>query len=383
MQRSTDRILTTHAGSLARPPDLLEVLRARAADQPYDHETFARRVRTAVAEVVRKQIDAGVDVVSDGEEGKPGFANYVKDRLTGIVAREGMRPRIFSDRAEFPDFQLPAGGTLGLRRLVCTGPIGWQDRGAVQTDIENFRAALQGVQPAEAFIPAVSPGTLAQNVVNEYYKDEEAFLYAVAEVMKEEYQAIVQAGFLLQIDSPDLAMGKHVQFADKTLEEFRTIIALRVEALNHALAGIPPEHVRHHICWGNGEGPHHKDVELKDIIDILLQARAGAIYVEGANPRHGHEWKVFRNVKLPDGMVLIAGVIDTKTNFIEHPELVADRIMNYANVVGRENVIAGTDCGFGTSADRDRVAPSISWAKLKAMAEGAQLASQRLWNSVV
>jgi len=198
--------------------------------------------------------------------------------------------------------------------------------------------------------------------------------------MKEEYQAIVQAGFLLQIDSPDLAMGKNVQFADKTLEEFRTIIARRVEALNHALAGIPPAQVRHHICWGNGEGPHHKDVALKDIIDILLQARAGALYVEGANPRHGHEWKVFRDVQLPDGMALIAGVIDTKTNFIEHPELVADRIMNYASVVGRENVIAGTDCGFGTSADRDRVAPSISWAKLKAMAEGAQLASQQLWS---
>jgi 5-methyltetrahydropteroyltriglutamate--homocysteine methyltransferase len=379
MKRSTDRILTTHAGSLARPPDLLEMLRAKAADQPYDHEALGRRVRTAVAEVVRQQIDAGVDVVSDGEEGKPGFANYVKDRLTGIVAREGMRPRIFSDRAEFPDFQPPAAGSIGLRRLVCTGPIGWKDRDAVQTDIENFRAALRGVQPTEAFIPAVSPGTLAQNVVNEHYKDEEAFLYAVAEVMKEEYQAIVQAGFLLQVDSPDLAMGKNVQFADKTLEEFRKIIALRVEALNHALAGIPLEQVRHHICWGNSEGPHHKDVELKDIIDILLKARVGAIYVEGANPRHGHEWKVFRNVKLPDGMVLIAGVIDTKTNFIEHPELVADRIMNYASVVGRKNVMAGTDCGFGTSADRDRVAPSISWAKPKAMAEGARLAGQQLW----
>jgi 5-methyltetrahydropteroyltriglutamate--homocysteine methyltransferase len=380
MKRSTECILTTHAGSLARPPDLLKMMQAKESDQPYDHEAFAGRVRAAVAEVVRKQIDAGVDVVSDGEAGKPGFANYVKDRLTGFVAREGMRPRIFSDRADFPDFQPPASGTIGLRRLVCTGPIGWKNRGAVQTDIENFKAALQGVQPTEAFIPAVSPGTLAQNVVNEYYKGEEEFLYAVAEVMKEEYQAIVQAGFLLQIDSPDLAMGKNVQFADKTLEEFRKIIALRVEALNHALVGIPPEHVRHHICWGNGEGPHHKDVELKDIIDILLQARAGAIYVEGANPRHGHEWKVFRDVKLPDGMVLIAGVIDTKTNFIEHPQVVADRIANYASVVGRTNVIAGTDCGFGTSADRDRVAPSISWAKLKAMAEGAQLASKQLWS---
>jgi 5-methyltetrahydropteroyltriglutamate--homocysteine methyltransferase len=335
-----------------------------------------------VAEVVRQQIDAGADVVSDGEEGKPGFANYVKDRLIGFVAREGMRPRIFSDRANCPDFQPPAGSLLGFRRLVCTRPIGWKDRGAGQTDIANFQAALQGVQPVEAFLPAVSPGILAQNVVNEYYKDGEEFLSAVADVMKEEYQAIVQAGFLLQIDSPDLAMGKTVQFADKTLEEFRKIIALRVEALNHALAGIPPEHVRHNICWGNGEGPHHKDVALKDIIDILLKAKAkaGAIYVEGTNPRHGHEWKVFREVQLPDGMVVIAGVIDTKTNFIEHPELVADRILNYASVVGRENVIAGTDCGFGTSAGRDRVAPSISWAKLKAMAEGVQLASQQLWS---
>jgi len=379
MKRSTKRIFTTHAGSLARPPDLLEMMRVKESDQPYDHAAFAGRVRSAVAEVVRQQIAAGVDVVSDGEVGKPGFANYVKDRLTGVVVREGMRPRTWSDRADFPDFQPPEGGTLNLRRLVCTGPIGWKDRGSVQTDITNFQAALQGAQPAEAFIPAVSPGTLAQNVVNEYYKDEEAFLYAVAEVMKEEYQAIVQAGFLLQIDSPDLAMGKNVQFADKTLEEFRTIIARRVEALNHALAGIPPTQVRHHICWGNGEGPHHKDVALKDIIDILLQARAGALYVEGANPRHGHECKVFRDVQLPDGLGVIAGVIDTKTNFIEHPELVADRIMNYASVVGRENVMAGTDCGFGTSADRDRVAPSISWAKLKAMAEGAQLASQQLW----
>jgi 5-methyltetrahydropteroyltriglutamate--homocysteine methyltransferase len=379
MKRSTDRILTTHAGSLARPPDLVEMLRASAPDQPRDRQAFVGRVRTAVAEVVRKQVDAGVDVVSDGEQGKPGFANYVKDRLTGIVAREGMPPRIFSDRLDFPDFQPFGSGTLNLRRLVCTGPIGWKDRDAVQTDIENFRAALQGVQVTEAFIPAVSPGTLAQNVVNEYYKDEEAFLYAVAEVLREEYRAIVQAGFLLQIDSPDLAMGKNVQFADKTLQEFRQIIALRVEALNHALAGISPERVRHHICWGNSESPHHKDVALRDIIDILLQARVGAIYVEGANPRHGHEWKVFGEVKLPDGMVLIAGVIDTKTNFIEHPELVADRLMNYASVVGRENVIAATDCGFGTSADRDRVAPSISWAKLKSMAEGAQLASRQLW----
>jgi 5-methyltetrahydropteroyltriglutamate--homocysteine methyltransferase len=263
--------------------------------------------------------------------------------------------------------------------VVCTRPIEWKNKAAVQTDIDNFRVALEAVHPAEAFIPAVSPGTLAQNVINEHYKNEEEFLFAVADVMKDEYQAIIQAGFLLQIDAPDLAMGWHTQFPDKTLEEFRKIIALRVDALNHALAGISPEQVRHHICWGNGERPHHRDAELKDIIDILLKARVGAIYVEGANPRHGHEWKVFRDVKLPDDRVVIAGVIDTKTNIIEHPELVADRIVNYASVVGRENVIAGTDCGFGTSADRTRVAPSISWAKLRSLAEGAKLATKQLW----
>ena len=230
------------------------MVRAKEAGQPYDHAALAARVRTAVAEVVRQQIDAGVDVVSDGEQGKPGFANYVKDRLTGLVAREGIPPRISSDQAEFPDFQPPEGGTLNTRRMVCIGPLGWQDRTAVQTDIANLQAALQAVEPTEAFLPTVSPGTLAQNVINEYYKDEEAFLFTVADVMHEEYQAIVHAGFLLQIDSPDLAMGWHTQFPDKTLEEFRTIITRRVEALNHALAGLPPERVRHHICWGTANG---------------------------------------------------------------------------------------------------------------------------------
>lgn len=379
MKRSTERILTTHAGSLARPADLLEMVRAKDAGAPYDHQDFAARVRRAVVEAVQRQLDCGIDIVSDGEEGKPGFANYVKDRLTGIVARDGLPPRISRDQADFPDFQAPEGGTLNLRRMVCVGPLAWKDKAALQTDIDNFQAALQDAEPTEAFLPAVSPGTLAQNVINEYYQDEEAFLCAAAEVMKEEYQAIVAAGFLLQIDSPDLAMGWHTQFPDKTLAEFRQIIARRVEALNHALAGIPPEQVRHHICWGNGERPHHRDAELKDIIDILLRTRAGAIYVEGANPRHGHEWKVFREATLPEGMVVIPGVIDTKTNVIEHPELVADRILNYAQVVGRENVIAGTDCGFGTSADRTRVVASISWAKLHSLAEGARLASAQLW----
>ena len=278
-------------GVLARPADLLEIVRLKETSQPYDHEAFAARVRIAVAEAVGRQIDTGIDVVSDGEQGKPGFANYAKDRLTGLIARDGIPPRISSDQADFPDFQPPEGGILNFRRMVCIGPIGWKDRAAVQTDIDNFKVALQAVQPAEAFLPAVSPGTLAQNVINECYQDEAAFLFAVADVMKEEYQAIVQAGFLLQIDSPDLAMGWHTQFPDKTLEEFRTIIALRVEALNHALAGIPPAQIRHHICWGNGERPHHRDVELKHMIDILLHVRAGASTWKGPIPATGTSGK--------------------------------------------------------------------------------------------
>lgn len=379
MKRSSDRILTTHAGSLARPADLLEMVRAQEIGLPWDEQSMAKRTRSAVAEVVRHQMDIGLDVVSDGEQGKPGFANYIKDRLTGIETRDGIPPRVPSDLADFPDFQPPEGGTLNNRRMVCTGPIRWKNLAAVQADIDNFRAALEGAQPADAFIPAASPGVLAQNVINEYFPDEEAFLFGVADVMKEEYRAIVEAGFLLQIDAPDLAMGWHTQFPDKSLGEFREIIEMRVEALNRSIEGISPDRVRHHLCWGNGERPHHRDAELKDIIDIVLRARVGATYVEGANPRHGHEWKVFGDIKLPDDRVIIAGVIDTKTNIIEHPELVADRIVNYASVLGRENVIAGTDCGFGTSADRTRVAPSISWAKLGSLVAGARLASQRLW----
>ena len=379
MKRSTERILTTHAGSLARPADLLEMMRAKEEGRPCDAGAFTERVHTAVSEVVGKQIDSGVDIVSDGEQGKPGFANYVGDRLAGIVTREGARPRVRRDQEEFPEFEPPEAGTINTRRLACTGPIVWKDKAAVQVDINNFREALKGVRHTEAFIPAVSPGTLAQNVINDHYDDESSFLFAVADVMKEEYQAIVEAGFLLQIDSPDLAMGLNVQYPDKTLEEYREIIGVRVEALNHALAGISRDQVRHHVCWGNSESPHHRDVELKGIIDVLLKVNAEAIYVEGANSRHGHEWKVFRDVELPDDMLVIAGVIDTKTNIIEHPELVADRIENYASVVGRENIIAGTDCGFGTGADRTRVAPSVSWAKLKSMAEGARIATERLW----
>jgi 5-methyltetrahydropteroyltriglutamate--homocysteine methyltransferase len=381
MKRSIDRILTTHTGSLARPAELLELLRAKEASLEYDAGALAESVRKSVVDVVKLQTDAGVDVVSDGEESKPGFANYIKDHLTGFTTRERTSSRRFADMADFPDFKPLETSTIGSWRLVCTGPVGPGDGAALQADIANFASALDGasVPVTEAFMPAISPGTLAQNVTNEHYESDDAFLFAVADAMAHEYKAIVDAGFLLQTDSPDLAMGKNAQFPDSTVEEFRAVIDRRVEALNHALAGIPADRVRHHICWGNYEGPHHHDVELRDIVDILLKAKTGAMYIEGANPRHGHDWKVFEDVKLPQDLVLIIGVIDTKTNIIEHPELVADRIVNYANLVGRENIIAGTDCGFGTAADRTRVAASVSWAKLKAMSDGAAIASKAIW----
>jgi 5-methyltetrahydropteroyltriglutamate--homocysteine methyltransferase len=318
-------------------------------------------------------------VVSDGEAGKPGFANYIRDRMTGLVSRERTVRRVFADQGDFPDFKNPETSTLNSWRVVATGPITWKDATGIDSDIADFKAALEGVQVVEAFMPAISPGTLAQNIVNENYRDEEEFLYSVADAMKHEYRAIVDAGLLLQIDSPDLAMGKNAQFPDSTVQEFQKIVAMRVDALNVALDGIPADRVRHHVCWGNYEGPHHRDIELRDIVDIILSSKVGAIYVEGANPRHGHDWKVFEDVKLPGDMALVAGVIDTKTNIIEHPELVADRIENYARLVGRENIIAGTDCGFGTAADRTRVSPSISWAKLKSMSDGAAIATKRLW----
>ncbi|TMA56554.1 MAG: hypothetical protein E6J80_07575 [Deltaproteobacteria bacterium] len=266
-----------------------------------------------------------------------------------------------------------------LRRPACTGPISYKDKEALQKDIANFKAALQGVAPEETFLSAASPGVISLFLKNQYYANHEAYLAALADAMKEEYNAIHQAGFLLQVDCPDLAMGRHIQFADASLEEFRKKAELHVEALNHALADIPPERMRLHLCWGNYEGPHHRDVPLRDIIDIVLKTRPAAISFEAANPRHAHEWKVFQEFTLPAGKVLIPGVLDSTTNYIEHPELVAERICRFAEVVGRENVIAGTDCGFSTFAGFTAVDPQITWAKLQAMAEGARLASHQLW----
>ncbi len=385
MKRSTDRILTTHTGSLPRPQDLLEMIRDQQAGQSPDPHAFAARVKSAVEEVVRKQVEMGVDVVSDGEQGKPAFNTYVTHRVAGFGG-ENREPRIRAEAEDFPGWASQAGqsGTQAsmMRRGFCLGPLVYQGREAVDADIDNFRSALAQAPAVESFIPAASPGTIHYTMANKYYPTDEAYLFAVADAMREEYQAIAKAGFILQIDAPDHAMDRHVSFRHTSLEEFRKVQATRVEALNHALDGIPEEQVRYHVCWGNYEGPHTHDVPLRDILDLILQVRAGAYSIEASNPRHAHEWQVWEDVKLPPGKILIPGVIDSATNFVEHPEVVAQRIERYARLVGRENVIAGTDCGFGTAAGRDRVHPEVVWAKLRSLAEGARIASTRLWGAV-
>jgi 5-methyltetrahydropteroyltriglutamate--homocysteine methyltransferase len=379
MKRSTERILTTHTGSLPRPSDLTATLEAMDAGTAPDPETFDARVRRAVAEVVRKQVGAGVDVVSDGEQGKVGYSTYVRYRLTGFEGQSTVRVR--ADWADFPEAAARYGVASG-GRPACNGPIAWKEPGAVSKDIANLKVALSGVTPTEAFMTAASPGVIAHFLQNAYYPSREAYLARLADVMKEEYDAIYQAGLILQVDCPDLAMGRHLAFPDLSTPEFLKLAEANVEALNHALRDIPPDHLRLHLCWGNYEGPHHRDIPLKDIIGIVLKARPQAISLEGANPRHEHEWAVFQEVKLPEDKVLIPGVLDSTTNFIEHPELVAQRLVRYAQVVGKENVMAGSDCGFGTFARSNyQVEPDIVWAKLRAMAEGARLASQVLWGA--
>ena len=377
MKRSRERILTTHTGSLPRPADLLSMLRDGEEGRPVDSQALTARVESAVAEVVRQQVEAGIDVVSDGEMGKPSFATYVTHRLSGF-GDENPAPRVSAEWEAFPEWasQLPPSA---IRRRYCDAPLAWRDREAVQTDLRNLRRAVDAASPVEAFLPSASLGIVADIMTNRYYPTEEAYLYALAEVMKEEYRAIADAGLLLQIDAPDAALCRHTHFRHASLAEFRRATAQRIEALNHALAGIPEERVRFHVCWGNYEGPHTHDVPLHEIIDLILRVRAGAYSIEASNPRHAHEWRLWEEVRLPEGKLLIPGVIDSTTNFVEHPELVAQRIERFARLVGRENVIAGTDCGFGTSAGRSAVHPEVVWAKLRALAEGAASASERLW----
>jgi 5-methyltetrahydropteroyltriglutamate--homocysteine methyltransferase len=355
---------------------------AREQGKQIDAVELGESVRSAVAEVVKRQVAIGLDIVSDGEMSKIGFANYVKDRLTGFEGESN--PVVAQDVLDFPDlrvrmFRRNEGSESRYFTPACTGPITLRDKEAVQIDIENLKAAVQEFQPTEVFMPAASPGTIAQVMQNNYYPNQEAYLYALADSMRYEYQAIVSAGFLLQLDCPDLAMQRHTRFAGASIDEFRRQVQQNIEALNFAIGGISPEHIRVHVCWGNYPGPHHRDVPLREIIDLLLTIQGNALSIEAANPRHEHEWKIFEEARLPEGRLLIPGLIDTCSTYIEHPEVVAQRLIRFAQVVGRENVIAGTDCGFGTFVGASNVGASLAWAKLESLAEGARLASQELW----
>ena len=379
LKRSTSRILTTHTGSLPRPWDLVDMMLASEDGSLADPGSMDGPIAQAVHDVVRRQIDAGVDVVNDGEQSKPGYATYVKDRLNGFDGETtNMR------RADWEDYA-DALARLDLNmaasfRPTCTGPLTRKNSDASETDIANLGAALSGVEPEEAFMTAASPGVIAIFLRNEYYSTREEYLSVVADLMREEYEAIYNAGFLLQVDCPDLAMGRHMEFPDLSDEEFLKVAEANIEVLNHAVANIPSDRMRLHLCWGNYEGPHHRDIALRKLLPIVLKAKPDGLSFEGSIPRHEHEWNVFKDVKLPDGKVIIPGVIDSTTNFIEHPELVAQRIVRYAELVGRENVLAGSDCGFGTSVrSKPAIAPDLVWPKLQAMAEGARIASSELW----
>ena len=381
MKRSESRILTTHTGSLPRSPELQELLRSRLDPRDGEEDEYIAGVETGVADVVTRQAALGIDVINDGEQGRVQYATYVKDRLAGFEGEQVLRARPRIDLLDFPEFAAQSGvsSSATIPWPACTGPIAWKDQDAVQRDIQRLKAATAGVNAEEVFMTAASPGVIANFLPNEYYPTEEAYLYALADVMKDDYKAIVDSGLLLQIDCPDLAMTRVTQFSHLSQEEFIKIVEMHVEVLIHALAGIPSDRMRLHLCWGNTEGPHHRDVPLKEIVNIVLRVPAGAVSFEGANPRHAHEWKVWQDVKLPDGKIIIPGVLDTTTNFIEHPELIAQRIVRYAQVVGKENLMVGNDCGFGTSAWGRRVESRIAWAKLESMVEGARLASLELW----
>ena len=380
MQRSTDRFLTTHTGSLPRPDDLVRMMYAKEEGVPVDAPALAGRIHTAVADIVAKQRAAGVDIVNDGEVSKPSYATYIKDRLNGFGGTGNTF--VYQDLTEFPRLAARVFGDPGRSRRktpACNGPISVRDRAAAQTDVDNLSAAVRAAGASQAFMSAASPGVVSLFFRNDYYPDQETYLQAIAEAMRHEYECVAKAGFVLQIDCPDLAMGRHIQYADLSLPEFRKRAQMQIEALNHALRNIPAEQLRIHLCWGNYEGPHHRDVALADIIDLVFTAKPQAISLEAANPRHAHEWALFERVKLPEGKLLVPGVIESKSNFMEHPELIAQRIARYANLVGRENVIAGSDCGYGTWVGQAAVDPDVVWAKLAAMAEGARIASRQFW----
>jgi 5-methyltetrahydropteroyltriglutamate--homocysteine methyltransferase len=387
MKHSTSRILTTHVGSLIRPDALQDFLRAKQSRKAFDEAAYDTCLTSSVADVVRRQAEAGIDVVSDGEFGKSiSWSQYVIERLSGFerrpikpggnpFARGADRTRFAEFYAELDSREAPA----TITESICVGPIAYTGQAALQCDIDNFKAALEGVKVEEGFLPVAAPASVIPDRKNEYYKSEEDCLRAIAEAMRTEYRMIVDAGFILQLDDARTAVTFDRMVPPGTFADYRKWVAMHVDLLNHALEGIPEDRVRYHVCWGSWPGPHTTDVPLRDIVDLILQVKVGAYVIEGANPRHEHEWKVWADAKLPPGRVLVPGVISHATNIVEHPELVAERIVRLAKLVGRENVIAGTDCGFAQGPFYRRVHPSIMWAKLEALAAGARLASEELW----
>lgn len=382
MNKSTDRILTTHVGSLPRPDELIQLMFAKAEGDEIESSLLDQKTQDAVIQVVNQQEKAGVDIVSDGEMSKPSYATYVAERLTGFGGTSN--PPKLNDILEYPNvssvyFNDPGVQSLNKNRPACNGPVSLKGMEDADKDIMHFKHALEQAKTEDAFMNSASPGLISMFLGNTYYKTEEEFLYAVADAMMPEYQAIINAGYILQFDCPDLAMTRHREFANSPVEDFRKYAQLHIEVLNLILDKLPRDRTRVHVCWGNYPGPHHHDVPMEQIIDLLLTIRTGALLFEGANSRHEHEWKIWETVKLPEEMVIIPGVIESMSNRIEHPELIAERIIRYANLVGRENVIAGSDCGFGTFVGLDLVDPGIAWAKLEAMADGARRASDELW----
>ncbi len=388
MKTSTDRILTTHTGSLPRPKPLIDLILRRERGEAVEAETFAAATAKAVADVVAQQVACGIDVVSDGEMSKPSYTTYIRHRVEGIApdpraAEKGRDIMLGRDLLAHPDFASQRSNFSSVPFPGCVGELRYKDRSALDRDIAHLKAAAAKSNPAEVFMTAPSPGILTRFIINLHYASEDEYVAALADVMKTEYRSIVEAGFILQIDAPDLGSARNNQYRHLSDDEFRAKIAERnVAALNAAIAGLPADRMRLHICWGNYEGPHTYDLPLTKIIDIAFKARVGAISIEAANPRHDHEWEDLKTVKMPDDKILIPGVIDSTTNFVEHPRLVAQRVRRYADIVGRERVIAGVDCGFGTAVRTEpMVADSIVWAKLAALSEGAAIVSKQLWGA--
>jgi 5-methyltetrahydropteroyltriglutamate--homocysteine methyltransferase len=379
MKLSTSHILTTHTGSLPRTARVVELLLAEQAQPGRRKDELKTAVREAVAHVVAKQVECGLDVINDGEQGRTDYTVHVLDRLTGFEGESA--PPMGTGEPEFPELAalLTQFASPFQHRPMCSGPVAWKDFESALADIETAKSAMKSAKAEEFFMTSPSPGQIARYLKNAHYKTEEEYVFALAEVMKREYRAIVDAGLILQLDCPDLAMLRHMVYLDKSIEDFRKIIAVNVAALNEAVKDIPADRMRMHVCWGSTMAPRHTDVPLKDIIDIVLTAKPMAVSFPAANARHEHEWKIWRDVKLPDGKFIIPGVIDSTHNTIEHPEVVCDRLLNFASVVGRENVMGGVDCGFGTFAGRVQVDTKIVWMKLKSLSEGAAMASKQLW----